>query len=73
MNHFKTWEELKKELNISPEEQAEIDAEVARLQAEIDAEREKKKNSILKAVPLQKTKNRTTLKRHKVNKNRWQA
>lgn len=42
MSKFQTWEELKKELNITPDEQAEIDLEVEIMQATIDARKRKK-------------------------------
>lgn len=41
MNKFKTWEELKEELNITSEQQAEIDLEVEIIQATIDARKHK--------------------------------
>lgn len=64
MEKFMTWEEFEKQLNIPPDQQAEIDAEVERLQAEIDVEIEGKKKKNLKTVPIQKTR----CKKQKINK-----
>lgn len=41
MSKFKTWEEVEKELNITPEQQAEIDLEIEIIQATIDARKNK--------------------------------
>ena len=41
MSQFRTWEELKEELNITPEQQEEIDLEVEIIQATIDARKKK--------------------------------
>lgn len=42
MGEFQTWEELKEELNITPEQQREIDLEVELMQATIEARKNKK-------------------------------
>ncbi len=52
MSKFKTWEELKKELNITPEQQAEIDLEVEILKATIEA---REKNNMTQEELSQKT------------------
>ena len=41
MENFQTWEELKKELNITPEQQKEIDLEVELMQATTEARKSK--------------------------------
>lgn len=52
MSKFKTWEELKKELNISPEQQAEIDLEIAIIHATIEA---REKNNMTQEELSKKT------------------
>lgn len=42
VSKFQNWEEVKKELNITPEQQAEIDLEVEIIQATIEARKSKK-------------------------------